>query len=280
MVRQGSVGAFLRTVWHIFRAGGRAGLRAWRAGRELLPGVSYHFGRGPEPRRILASAPRLPRPDLSAGDLATMGILRDLAGLGYDVVLLPEDFTATEPFYRAVRELGVEVVARGASTRVPRSSSPARALLCGVLLYPAAAGGSVRAGTARGFPARTGHLSCPGPGVAARGSAARMRTPPRSAGAIRCHAGGRRRGGQPGGKTLVAEALPQATVELFPALDAPVPGNVPGFAERGTFFPRRFRPCPECRRGPLVRPGRLAATPRDCPRPVSASQGRRCRRKR
>jgi len=40
-------------------------------------------------RRILVSDCRLPRPDVSAGERATVGLLTDLAALGYEVVFVP-----------------------------------------------------------------------------------------------------------------------------------------------------------------------------------------------
>ena len=41
-------------------------------------------------RRILVADYRIPRPDLSAGETATVGILRDLCALGYDVTFIPD----------------------------------------------------------------------------------------------------------------------------------------------------------------------------------------------
>lgn len=244
IVQQGSVGTFLRTVWHIFRDEGWAGLQAWCAGKGLRPGISYHFGRGPVPGRILVSDYRIPQADVSAGDLATMGILRDLAGLGYDVVFLPEDFTATEPYCQAVRDVGVEVVTRGGDY-----ASPEEYIACEGPSF--AAFYCIRLQVAESFvpplravsPHTKVIFHAPDLAWLREGRQSRLLGAPDSDAAAKrqrelsaMQAADAVVVVSPVEKTLVEEALPTAAVELFPALYAPVPENVPPLTERKDIF--------------------------------------------
>lgn len=65
-------------------------------------------------RRILVADYRIPRADVSAGERATVGILKDLCALGYEVVLLPNDMEPFPRYEAELRALGVNVVARDA----------------------------------------------------------------------------------------------------------------------------------------------------------------------
>ncbi|MEI4474231.1 glycosyltransferase [Frigidibacter sp. MR17.24] len=62
--------------------------------------------------RIFVSDYRLPRPDLSAGEQATFGLIADLCAVGYDVVFLPADMKLVEPYAANLAKLGVEVITR------------------------------------------------------------------------------------------------------------------------------------------------------------------------
>jgi GT2 family glycosyltransferase/glycosyltransferase involved in cell wall biosynthesis len=61
-------------------------------------------------RRILVMDYRIPRPDISAGERATMGILADLRALGYEVVFIPHDMAASDRYEQELGRLGVTVV--------------------------------------------------------------------------------------------------------------------------------------------------------------------------
>ena len=63
-------------------------------------------------RRILVADYRVPRPDVSAGELATVGILRDLCALGYEVVFLPNGMEPSPQYEAALQAVGVQVVTR------------------------------------------------------------------------------------------------------------------------------------------------------------------------
>ncbi len=63
-------------------------------------------------RRILVADWRVPRPDVSAGELATVGILKDLLALGYEVTFVPTDMQATPGYATDLRSIGVDVVTR------------------------------------------------------------------------------------------------------------------------------------------------------------------------
>jgi|GEM_PF-2331899 len=63
-------------------------------------------------RRILVSDCRLPRPDVSAGERATVGLLTDLAALGYEVVFVPIDMCEDITYRTLLEKLGVTVVTK------------------------------------------------------------------------------------------------------------------------------------------------------------------------
>lgn len=63
-------------------------------------------------RRILVADYRIPRSDVSAGERATVGILKDLCALGFDVVLLPDDMAPFKQYEAELHAFGVEVVTR------------------------------------------------------------------------------------------------------------------------------------------------------------------------
>jgi GT2 family glycosyltransferase len=61
-------------------------------------------------RRILVADFRIPRPDASAGERATVGILEDLCALGYEVTFLPTDMQPSDRYEEDLRRLGVQVI--------------------------------------------------------------------------------------------------------------------------------------------------------------------------
>lgn len=63
-------------------------------------------------RRVLVADYRVPRPDISAGERATVGILGDLCALGYEVFFLPSDMKPSLRYEEPLRESGVQVVTR------------------------------------------------------------------------------------------------------------------------------------------------------------------------
>jgi GT2 family glycosyltransferase/glycosyltransferase involved in cell wall biosynthesis len=73
----------------------------------------------PDRSRILVMDWRIPMADVSAGEQATVGILRDLCAIGYDVVFLAHDM-AQAPGYEAIlRGFGVKVVTSQQDYRSP-----------------------------------------------------------------------------------------------------------------------------------------------------------------
>lgn len=97
----------------IFRREGGQGLKAWMLGTlapELVVAPAGRSSRAPSPSRILVMDYRVPRADVSAGERATLGLLKDLRALGYDVVFLPRDMQGPERYVAPLRELGVDVV--------------------------------------------------------------------------------------------------------------------------------------------------------------------------
>jgi GT2 family glycosyltransferase/glycosyltransferase involved in cell wall biosynthesis/SAM-dependent methyltransferase len=64
-------------------------------------------------RRILVADYRIPRPDLSAGERATVGILKDLCALGYDVTFVPTDMKPAKGYEDDLKSVGVKIVTKG-----------------------------------------------------------------------------------------------------------------------------------------------------------------------
>jgi len=72
--------------------------------KSLAPGDTAALAIRPgesNPRRVLVADYRIPRPDVSAGELATVGILHDLCTLGFEVVFVPGNFFP-DPHYEQV----------------------------------------------------------------------------------------------------------------------------------------------------------------------------------
>lgn len=63
-------------------------------------------------RRILVADYRLPQPDVSAGELATFGLISDLCASGFEVVFVPTDMRDTTPYRQNLEALGVTVITR------------------------------------------------------------------------------------------------------------------------------------------------------------------------
>ena len=63
-------------------------------------------------RRILVADWRIPRPDISAGEAATVGLLKDLLAVGYEVTFVPTDMQPSPGYQSDIESLGVEVVTR------------------------------------------------------------------------------------------------------------------------------------------------------------------------
>ena len=61
-------------------------------------------------RRILVADYRIPRPDISAGEKATFGLIADLRAIGFEVTFVPTDMTDAPPYRKALEALGVSVV--------------------------------------------------------------------------------------------------------------------------------------------------------------------------
>jgi len=68
-------------------------------------------------RRVLVSDYRIPRADISAGERATVGILRDLCALGFEVVLLPGDLEPAPVYEAELKGYGVKVITRAQGYR-------------------------------------------------------------------------------------------------------------------------------------------------------------------
>ncbi|MCL2715089.1 MAG: glycosyltransferase [Alphaproteobacteria bacterium] len=67
---------------------------------------------GADERRILVADYRIPMSEISAGERATVGILSDLAELGFEVVFLPSDMIPSPKHEMELEALGIEVVTK------------------------------------------------------------------------------------------------------------------------------------------------------------------------
>ena len=103
----------------------------WRAFRNMViilrtegtPGVSRRLmerapraikstSAPPPNSRILVMDYRIPMADISAGERATVGILRDLSAIGYDVVFVPNNMLPSPAYEEELRGYGVTVITR------------------------------------------------------------------------------------------------------------------------------------------------------------------------
>lgn len=120
--RAGSVKRSLTNFLRIIHSEGFAGIRGrmvatapgMAAPLQTDAGRPAEFPVLPEKvaRRILVADYRVPRPDVSAGEHATVGILKDLCALGYEVVFLPNDMMPSLRYEAELRVAGVQLVTR------------------------------------------------------------------------------------------------------------------------------------------------------------------------
>lgn len=118
----GSVSRVVRAGVHAFKAEGMHGLRLRLL--STAPGARTHgpsLGGADENSqsaqlnsegRVMVLDYRVPRGDTSAGEFATIGILRDLADIGYEVVFAPNDMQPSPQYEAELRRQGVEVITR------------------------------------------------------------------------------------------------------------------------------------------------------------------------
>jgi glycosyltransferase involved in cell wall biosynthesis len=127
--RGGSISRSAANFLRIARTEGKAGLQSRLA--STAPGATVPVtGDGsavfepvyvPPPDdavgRVLVADYRVPRPDFSAGERATVGILKDLKALGFDVTFLPNDMLPSPRYEEELREAGVDIITRESGHR-------------------------------------------------------------------------------------------------------------------------------------------------------------------
>lgn len=106
--RSGGVMACAVASVGVIRREGVAGIR--RRIRRWLSVSTRRVSHVPAANRILVMDYRIPMADVSAGERATVGILRDLRRLGFDVVFLPGDMQPSAKYAASLQKLGVTVV--------------------------------------------------------------------------------------------------------------------------------------------------------------------------
>ena len=76
------------------------------------PPANLVIGDNSDPRRILVADTRIPMEDISAGERSTMGVLRDLSRMGYQVTMLPVDMEPAPRYEAELASLGIEVITK------------------------------------------------------------------------------------------------------------------------------------------------------------------------
>lgn len=72
-------------------------------------------------RKILVADFRVPQADVSAGERATLGIIKDLCGLGYDVIFLPIDLKASPEYEAELCKVGAKVITKKSGFKHPEN---------------------------------------------------------------------------------------------------------------------------------------------------------------
>lgn len=112
-------------VYKAMRQDGLGGTRWWlsRLYSEMVTRVNVSNIAAtdgvPDPKRILVMDYRIPRADISAGELATEGILRDLCAFGFDVAFLPNDMLPSQKYEDRLKSFGVKVVTNESGYQSP-----------------------------------------------------------------------------------------------------------------------------------------------------------------
>lgn len=115
-----AVGRFTRVLWR----DGVAGVRQWL--RDAAPGMARLAPKEGQPagppaplpaavaRNILVADYRIPRADVSAGERATVGILKDLRALGFEVTFLAKDMAPSPAHAADLQQAGITVITQAA----------------------------------------------------------------------------------------------------------------------------------------------------------------------
>ena len=119
IIKQGGILHLISTLFQVFLQEGLQGIRTRYSRTIPLPEIFKPSGLENSTSRILVSDHRIPRPDSSAGDFTTMGILRDAVALGYNVVFLAGDFAPSPEHADKIKELGVTVITAGCDYATP-----------------------------------------------------------------------------------------------------------------------------------------------------------------
>lgn len=115
-----AVGRFTRVLWR----DGVTGVRQWL--HDAAPGMARLAPKDGQPagppaplpaavaRNILVADYRIPRADVSAGERATVGILKDLRALGFEVTFLAKDMAPSPARAADLQQAGITVITQAA----------------------------------------------------------------------------------------------------------------------------------------------------------------------
>ncbi len=111
LAAHGGCWAILKAAFEVIRREGLGGVRVRLLAR--VPEADLVVAHTPlHPKNILVLDHAIPMADMSAGDRATAGILKDLAGLGFDVTFLPANLSPAPHYQQQLESLGVRVITR------------------------------------------------------------------------------------------------------------------------------------------------------------------------
>lgn len=91
----------------------KEGLRGlWVRLKDREPPPRIVVAKNAYPERVLVADFRIPMEDVSAGERATMGLLRNLRRFGYEVTLLPNNMAGAPRYEAQLEALGIQVITR------------------------------------------------------------------------------------------------------------------------------------------------------------------------
>lgn len=112
-------------VWPSLKKGVRVlrreGIRSLVARlQDRVPQADIVVKHNANPRNVLVADYRLPMEDVSAGERATMGVIRDLVRFGYRVTFLPTNLAPVEKYQQQLESMGVRVITRNDGVSSPQ----------------------------------------------------------------------------------------------------------------------------------------------------------------
>ena len=116
-------GGLVPTLRHMYRVVHQEGVRGIQRRVSSAPKIGFPakptMPDPPSPWRILVMDYRVPMADISAGERATVGILRDLRAVGFDVVFVPYNMYPDAKHEKELTRFGVKVITAASGYQSP-----------------------------------------------------------------------------------------------------------------------------------------------------------------